>query len=346
MSQIFMARDTATGKEINQVAEQLAAAGHRVIRGPEITPGIKQVFPPESYAEYFANTDVIVVTSRSVCSREVMLAAPRLRAIVTPTIGVDAIDMEAAHELGLVVGHGAMPENFLSVAESVVLLFTSLFYHIKTAESLLRTNAPRPYLRQARMLRGKTIGMVGFGRIARAVVERLQGWGANFQAYDPYVAASDLPSNIKAVDLPTLLRTSDLVSLHVTLTPETRHMIGEAEIRSMKKGAFLVNTSRGGIVDEDAVYRARRDGHLGGVALDVFETEPLSADSPLRQLEDNVILTPHFLSHTCEVHEVMPDVLRTNIERVLAGEPPLYTQNPRTIPLWRERMARLSSTKS
>jgi len=344
MSQIFIAQDTATGKELTEAAEQLAAAGHRVIRGQQVTAGVKQVFPPASYPEYFSDTDVIVVTSRNVCSREVILAAPRLRGIVTPTIGVDAVDLDAANELGIIIGHGAMPENFISVAEATVLLFASLFYHLKSAESLLRNNTPRPWPRQARMMQGKTIGLIGFGRIARALADRLQGWGVNLQVFDPYVKASDLPSFAKLVDLQTLLRTSDLVSLHVTLNKETYRMIGEAEIRAMKPGAFLVNTSRGGIVDEDAVYRARRDGHLGGVALDVSEKEPLPAESPLRELTDNVILTPHFLSHTCETHEVMPATLVANIERVLAGEPPLYTQNPKTIPKWRDRLAKLAAS--
>lgn len=342
MSQIFIAQDTATSKELAEAATILAAAGHRVVRGPAITAGVKQVFSPDHYHEYFRDTDIIVVTSRNVCSREVMMAAPRLRGIVTPTIGVDAVDLAAAGELGVIIGHGAMPENFISVAESAVMLFTALFYHAKRTESLLRQDTPRPWERRARMVQGKTIGLIGFGRIARAVAERLQGWGVKLLVYDPYVNAADLPSFARAADLPTLLQSSDLVSLHVTLNSETHHLIGEAQIRSMKPGAFLVNTSRGGVIDEDAAYRACRDGHLGGLALDTFEKEPLSADSPLRELTENVYLTPHFLSHTCEAHEVMPGVLVQNIERVLAGEPPLYTYNPKAIAKWRERLAMLA----
>lgn len=346
MSQIFIAHDPVTERELAQAAEKLAAAGHCIVRGPKATGSTKQVFPPETYAQYFASTEIIVVTSRNICSREVMLAAPKLRGVMTPTIGVDAVDLEAADELGIIVGHGATPENFLSVAEATVALFVSLFYHMKRSEKLLRSDAPKPWERRARMIRGKTIGLVGLGRIGRAVVERLQGWEVNLQTYDPYVKASDLPPGVKAVDLPTLLKTSDLVSLHVTLSKETHHLIGEAEIRAMKPGSFLVNTSRGGVVDEDAVYRACKDGHLGGVALDCFEAEPLPMNSRLRELDDNVILTPHFVSHTRETHEVMPVVLVTNIERVLAGDPPLYTKNPHTIPKWRERLAKLSARRA
>jgi len=343
LSQIFIAHDPVTEKQLVQVAEKLALAGHRVLRGPEVTAGVKQTFPPEAYAEYFADTDVIVVTSRNVCSREVMLASPKLRAVMTPTIGVDAVDLDAASELGIIVGHGALPELFLSVAESTVLAFAALFYRLKETEQLLRADLPRPWVSRARMMRGKTIGLIGFGRIGRAVAERLQNWEVNLQTYDPYVTASSLPSTVAPVDLATLLKTSDLVSLHVTLSKETHHMIGEAEIRTMKPGSFLVNMSRGGLVDEDAVYRACKDGHLGGAALDVFETEPLPLASPLREIEDNVFLTPHFLSHAIETNEAMPGALLENIRRVLAGEPPLYTKNPGDIPKWKERLARLAS---
>lgn len=342
MSRIFIAHDPVTEKQLAEVAGKLAIAGHEVMRGPKVIAGVKQVFPPEVYGEYFATTDVIVVTSRNVCSREVMLASPRLRAVITPTIGVDAIDLDAASELGIIVGHGALPELFLSVAEVTVLVFAALFYRLQETERLLRGDIPRPWASRARMMRGKTIGLIGFGRIGRAVAERLQNWEVRLQTYDPYIDTASLPSMVASVDLATLLRTSDLVSLHITLSKETYHLIGEAEIGAMKAGAFLVNTARGGLVDELAVYRACKNGHLGGVALDVFETEPLAADSPLRKLEDNVILTPHFLSHACETNEAIPGALLDNIERVLAGDPPLYTKNSGDIPKWRERLARLA----
>ena len=134
---------------------------------------------------------------------------------------------------------------------------------------------------KARMVRGKTIGLIGMGRTARGVVERLAGWDVRLQAHDPYVAQDAAPAGVRMVDLPTLLRTSDVVSVHVTLTSETHHMLGEAELRLMQPHAYLVNTARGGALDEQALYRVLRDGVIAGAALDVFEEEPSRAGKSL-----------------------------------------------------------------
>ena len=342
MSQLFICRDIYVDPVLDEVAATLAAAGHHVVRGPKVTPGVKMEFAPEAYPDYFAGSEIIVVTSRNLCPRAVMAAAPRLRAVIAPTIGVDAIDLAAADDLGVIVGHGAMPENFLSMGEATVMLITTLFYNLHASERVLREGAPRPETMHARMVLGSTIGFVGFGRIARAAAERLQGWGARLLVHDPFLTAADVPAEVTLVDLPTLMRESDLVSLHVTLSKDTHHLVGETEIRLMKPGSFLVNTARGGVVDDRALTRAITDGHLAGAALDTFEDEPLPKDSPLRGLA-NVILTPHMVGHTREILTAMPKVLLTNIERVLAGQAPLYTKNPATLPRWHERLARLAA---
>ncbi len=137
-----------------------------------------------------------------------------------------------------------------------------------------------------------------------------------------------------------LLSTSDLISLHVPLNDETRNMIGEREILQMKPKAVLINTARGGLVDEAALVRAMRSGHLGGVGLDVFATEPLPKDHPLRDL-DGVILTPHMIGHTTNLYDAMPDVLVDNANRVMRGDLPRHTKNPEVENAWRERLSRL-----
>jgi len=270
----------------------------------------------------------------------VMLAAPRLRAVVSTVIGVDTIDLDAANDLGLIVGHGAMPENFLGVSEATVMLIAALLLDLPGKSHLLRSNAPRPLQLQARMVRGKTIGLIGMGRTARGVVERLAGWEVRLQAHDPYVTQEAAPAGIRMVDLATLLRTSDVVSVHVTLTSETRHMLGEAELRLMQPHAYLVNTARGGALDEQALYRVLRDGVIAGAALDVFEEEPLALESPLRTL-DNVILTPHMIGHSRELMAALPPAAAENVLRVLQGEPPLYVKNPEVLPAWRQRLVAL-----
>ncbi|WP_459694390.1 NAD(P)-dependent oxidoreductase, partial [Achromobacter xylosoxidans] len=125
-----------------------------------------------------------------------------------------------------------------------------------------------------------TVGLVGFGRIARAVADRLRGWNVEILASSPRLDPAQVPAGVRAVALDTLLRASDIVSLHTTLTPGSRHLIGPAELRRMKPGAFLLNTARGACVDEAAVHQALRDGLIAGAALDAFEVEPLPPDSP------------------------------------------------------------------
>jgi phosphoglycerate dehydrogenase-like enzyme len=324
----------------DQLTALLEEAGCQVVRGPQPQPPALTVFPREEWPRWFGETDVLVVSPRDICTREVMAAAPRLRAVVSSVIGVDTIDMDAANEMGLIVGHGAMPENFLGVSEATVMLIAALLLDLPGKARLLRTNAPRPAQMQARMVRGKTIGLIGMGRTARGVVERLAGWGVTIQSYDPYVPQKAAPAGATMVDLTTLLRTSDVVSVHVTLTSETRHLLGAAELHLMQPHAYLINTARGGAIDEQALYQVLRDGTITGAAIDVFEAEPLSMDSPLRTL-DNIILTPHMVGHSRELMAAIPPVAAENVLRVLRGEPPLYVKNPEVLPAWRQRLASL-----
>jgi len=324
----------------DQLTALLEEAGCQVVRGPQPQPSALTVFPREEWPRWFGETDVLVVSPRDVCTREVMAAAPRLRAVVSSVIGVDTIDMDAANEMGLIVGHGAMPENYMGVSEATVMLIAALLLDLPGKARLLRTNVPRPAQMQARMVRGKTIGLIGMGRTARGVVERLAGWGVTLQSYDPYVPQEAAPAGVTMVDLTTLLHTSDVVSVHVTLTNETRHMLGAAELRLMQPHAYLINTARGGAIDEQALYQALRDRAITGAAIDVFEAEPLSMDSPLRTL-DNIILTPHMVGHSRELMAAIPPVAAENVLRVLRGEPPLYVKNPEVLLAWRQRLASL-----
>ena len=339
---VFLCRDIYLDDELDDVAKRLIADGFQVRRGEPVTPGRKRVLTKEERAALLSDADVIVVSSRNLLSAEDMAAATRLRAVIAPTIGVDAIDLAAAERLGVIVGHGATPENFLSMAEATTMLIAALFYDLHGTERVLRQNLPRPRSMKARMLRGSTIGLVGFGRIARGVHERLSGWETRLLVHDPYLTSQDMPQGTCLVDFEVLLRESDLVSLHVTLDAKTRGMIGEAQLRAMKPGSFIVNTARGGLIDEEALYRALKDGHLAGAALDTFDPEPLPAHSPLRE-PDNIILTPHMVGHTRDVMASVAPALRENIRRVMGGKLPLYTKNAQVASAWRQRLQVLGS---
>lgn len=324
---------------LGQVVRDLRARGLQVIDGPRQAPGTVTHFDLAQGERLFAGVDVIVMTTRSVLSRDLLDTATRLRGIVFPTIGTESLDLAAASALGVIVAHGPTPENFLSMAESTVMLMLALMYRLHASEQALRRSLTAPAQLQAQMLRGKTIGLVGPGRIASAVIERLQGWGVDIlvsgrpQGQGPQAMAQQVP-------LPELLARSDIVSIHATLTPETRHLIGAAELACMKPSAFLVNTARGGIVDEEALYQALAQGRIAGAALDTFEVEPLPAGSPLRALE-HLILTPHSVGHTRETLASVPLALMENVERILRGELPLYCRNPQAEPAWRQRLAHL-----
>ena len=349
MSTVFICRDFALDPALDTIAAALVQRGIEVIRGPRSIPGQKHVYPPESHAELFGPCDVLMFSSRSVGSRATMLAAPRCRAIVNPTIGLETVDLAAADQLGIVVGHGAVPENYLGIAEAAVMLMLALRYGLHASEAVLRGTRPAPGFRaeavHARMLRGCTVGIVGLGRIGRAVAERLQPFGVDVIACSPTTQPQDVPAGVRLVELDTLLEQSDIVGLFASVNAGNRHMIDERALGRMKPDAYLVNVARGALVDEEALDRALRSGRLAGAALDTFEVEPLPQDSPLREL-DNVILTPHMVGVTRESIEAVVPTALENITRVLSGALPLYCKNPYILPRWRERLAQLAPQAS
>lgn len=330
---------------LKEVGVELVNRGFSVVHGPEQRPPVRTQFAPSEWKRLFGTTDVIIMTTRSIISREILAQAPALRAVVFPTTGTETIDLAAADELGIIVAHGPTPENFNSMAESTVMLILMLAYDFHAKERILRENLERPKIMKAHMLQGKTLGLIGLGRIARAVVERLRGWGVRILAVRRDPNGQSTPAGVEIVSLHELLRQSDIVSIHATLNDKTRHMLGAAELAIMKPTAYLVNTSRGGIVDEAALVEALTLRRIAGAALDAFDIEPLAPDSALRAL-DNVILTPHMAGSTREIYEAIPPTLLENIERVMRGDMPLYCRNPWSEQAWRSRLASLGTSLS
>ena len=339
---IYIAQDPVLEDVLDIAAEKLLALGWNVVRGPEITPGVPFRLTADQRQAMLEDADIIVASSRSRLSAEDLDTSPRLRALVFPTIGVDAVDLAACADRGLIVANGATPENFLAMSEATVMLMLVLLYRLHESERLLRENASRPQQMYARMLRGRTIGLIGSGRIGAGVIERLQAFDpGQILVHDPFLTPQNAPDGIRLVDRDELLAASDVVSLHVPLNPQTRSMIAEAELRAMKTNAILINTSRGGLIDEAALVRVMGEGHLAGAGLDVTETEPLPEDHPLRNL-DRVILTPHILGHTVDLYTVMPDVLVENATRIMKGDLPKYVRNPDVVERWRQKLGDLT----
>jgi phosphoglycerate dehydrogenase-like enzyme len=185
------------------------------------------------------------------------------------------------------------------------------------------------------MLGKKTVGMLGFGQIARAMVARLVGWNVYILAHSRRVH-TDAPSNVTWVGLDQLLTESDVVCVLASLNTETEGLLNAERLRLLKQGALLVNTARGAIIKETALYEFALQRPDIRLALDTFATEPLPLDSPLRALP-NAILTPHTVGHTQESLAAIPTTAVENLSRILSGEPPLYLCNPEVLARWRSR---------
>ena len=269
------------------------------------------------------DVDVYVVGNAKV-PRRVIEQSPKLRLIAKYGVGVDNIDLAAAAEHGVQVTN-APGANAISVAEMTIGLLIALSRELKSLESSLREGGWR--LIPGHELYGRTLGIVGLGNIGKQVATRARAFGMRVLSND----IVEYPEfcrqyEITPVALDRLLEKSDLVTLHVPLTPLTRHMIGEAQLARMRRGAILVHTARGGVVDEAALYRSLTQEHLAAAGLDVFEQEPLGS-SPLRSL-DNVILTPHVAGITYQAAERIADRTWENVEAYLAGRRPVDLIRP------------------
>ena len=246
----------------------------------------------------------------------------RCKIIARYGIGVDNVDLAAATHAGILVTN--VPDYCIDeVSDHALALLLSLARQIAAADRAVRGGAWDVVAHGGiHRLRGRTLGVVGFGKIAIAVASKAQAFGLRVLAHDPYLEAAVIARHgVRAVDLDTLLAESDAVSIHVPLSAETRNLIGERELALMKSAAFLINTSRGGIVDEQALATALKENQLGGAALDVLTVEPPPPDHPLRQAP-NVILTPHLAFYSRESVIELQTKAAEEVARALTGEPP------------------------
>ncbi len=288
--------------------------------------------PGPGLVEVVRGADVIIgdFTFRLPIDAEVAEAARGCRLIQQPSIGYQHIDLEATRRVGIPVANvGAA--NAVGVAEHAVmfmlmLLKKVLYFHSKTARGEWAQS--EVFTVGSLELMDKTVGIVGMGNIGREVALRLRPFGCQVLYHDlrRLEPEAERELGVEYASLEDLLRASDIVSLHVPLTPATRHLIDEEKLDMMKPSAYLLNLARGEVVDEEALYRALRDGRLAGAGLDVFTQEPVDPGNPLLSLP-NVVLTPHTAGGTNESRVRMIQVTVENVRRVLSGEKPLYVVN-------------------
>ena len=259
-----------------------------------------------------SEADAAITLLTDPLTRRVLASNPNLRIIANHAVGYNNVDLDAARELGITITNtpGVLTE---ATADFTMALMLAVTRRLAEGERELREAARclwAPMHMLGSSLQGKRLGIIGMGRIGSAVATRAKAFGM------------DIVGVHRGESIDALLSTSDIVSIHTPLTPETRHMIDASALAKMKRGAFVINTSRGAVIDEDALCDALASGHLGGAALDVYEFEPKV--NPRLLTMQNVVLTPHIASATVEARSAMARIAATDVYRVLKGQQPLH----------------------
>lgn len=290
-----------------------------------------EVRGPDGWEEALAGADALISLLTVKVDEGLLQRAPALRVVANAVVGYDNVDVDACRRRGIVVTN--TPDVLTdATADLTLALLLATVRRLTGAEASLRRGEFQgwgfwDYLGDD--LRGATLGILGMGRIGQAVARRAAAFGMRLQYTNrsPVDGETERELGARRVDWKTLLGTSDVLTLHAPGTPETRHMVGEEALRAMRRGSYLVNTARGTLVDEAALARALRSGHLAGAGLDVYEHEP-QVHPELLELQ-NVVLLPHIGSATRGTRERMAMLAARNVQAVLSGGDPVTPVYPR-----------------
>lgn len=305
-----MARILVTEKIADRGLEQLREAGHDV--------DVRQGLSPEELLEAVPGAAALIIRSATQVTPEVLEAGIDLVVVGRAGIGLDNVDVDAATDRGVMVVN-APQSNILSAAEHTMALLLAQARNIPQAHTALVAGRWERSRWEGVELAHKTLGIVGLGRIGKLVAQRALSFGMNLVAYDPFVSAERARQlSVELMSLERLVEVSDFVSLHVAKTPETIGLIGRDLLSRAKPGIRIINVSRGGIVDEEALAEAIKVGHVAGAGLDVFTTEP-TTESPLFGLPQ-VVVTPHLGASTREAQDKAGDTIAEQVELALAGD--------------------------
>jgi D-3-phosphoglycerate dehydrogenase / 2-oxoglutarate reductase len=306
------------------VAEQLARQGLDILRaGHEVDE--KLGLAPEQLAEIIGEYDALLVRSQVKVTADLLAHASRLVVIGRAGVGVDNVDLDAATRAGIVVVN-APTGNTVSAAEQTIALMLALARRTAAADASMRRGEWKRSAFTGVELRGRTLGIVGLGKIGLAVADRAVGLEMNVIGHDPYVTAEQAALHgVSLVEIDAILEQSDVITVHVPLSKATRGLIGKAEIGRLKPGVMLVNVARGGVYDEAVVAQALADGKIAGAAFDVFDNEP-PTDSPLLTAP-NTVLTPHLGASTAEAQVRVAVEACEQVVDVLAGHSARYAVN-------------------
>lgn len=304
-------------KPIVLIAEELSPATVEAL-GPDFDVRSVDGTDRAALLAALADAHAILIRSATNVDAEAIAAAPALKVIARAGVGLDNVDIKAATAAGVMVVN-APTSNIISAAELTVGHILSLARHLPAAHASLAAGTWKRSKYTGVELYEKTIGIIGLGRIGALITERLQAFGMNVVAYDPYVTAARAQQlGVTLLPLDELLASADFITIHMPKTPETTGMISADQFALMKPTAFIVNVARGGLIDEDALYAALKSRRIAGAGLDVFVSEPPTG-SPLLEL-DNVVLTPHLGASTDEAQEKAGVAVARSVRLALDGE--------------------------
>ena len=314
-----------TRKAVQRVAKPV------VLIAEELSPATMEALGPdfevrhcdganrsELLAALSAGVDAVLIRSATKMDAEAIAAAKGLRVIARAGVGLDNVEIPAATAAGVMVVN-APTSNIVSAAELAIALLLASARHISSAHAALRAGKWARSKYTGAELFEKTLGVVGFGRIGQLVAHRMQAFGMNVVAYDPYLQpARAAQLGVELVELDELLKRSDFITIHLPKTKETANLIGVEALKKVKPAVRIINAARGGVLDEAALYTAITEGRVAGAGLDVFSTEPCT-DSPLFSL-DQVVATPHLGASTDEAQERAGIAVAVSVRKALAGE--------------------------
>ena len=294
------------------VSDMIDAKGIEILKNHGLKVDYKPDIDKDELLRIVKDYDVLIVRSRTKVRKDIIDAADRLRIIARVGVGLDNIDVDYAKSKGIKVLN-AEEAAMSSVAELVIGLMIALARKLNIADSSMKEGR---WIKKELLgfeLKGKYLGIVGVGKIGRRVGRLARCLGMNLIGYDvmPIDQQFIRETNMIVADLDTLLKSSDFITLHVPLTDQTRHMINKDKIALMKSNAYIINTSRGAVIDEQALYEALKDNKIAGAALDVYEQEPPNNLDLIRL--PNVVCTPHIGSQTKEAQELAANIIAEKI---------------------------------
>lgn len=285
------------------VSDSLAKEGLKILEDNGANEVVyKPEIKPEELLAEIGQYEALVIRSKTQVTADVLRAAKKLKIVGRAGVGVDNVDIPVATECGIMVANA--PEgNTMSTCEHSISLLMSLVRNVPAGDATMKAGKWEKKKLEGVELYGKTLGVIGLGKIGREVAKRMQSFGMIIWGYDPYVS-SEVADRIGIVlkSVPEIIEGADVITVHTPKTAETTNLIGEAQFKKMKKSAYVINCARGGIINENDLCKALADGELAGAAIDVYTTEPLPEDHPLRKAP-HIVLTPHLGASTVEAQE-------------------------------------------